>query len=319
MLNENLSFSERTTIVTHSGRFHADDVCAVAILKLIRPGLWTYRTRDAEDIEKLAPRTITLDVGGIYDPEAFRFDHHMRDAAKREDGTTYSSFGLIWKHFGMQALRKRGVAEEHLERVHAAFDHDVVLPIDKIDNGHLAPADIGETAGVSISALIDSMNIAFDDDTPRAEHDAFDGAEKLMRKFLGGRIDSLSAEARAEQILDREIISQWGEPILELPYSLDFQTALDAHGARHVLFVVQPGGSGGFSLVCAREHAGTYTNLMDLPESWAGLTGADLAEETGVADATFCHTGRFFAAIDSREGALELARLALPSDPAFEP
>ena len=38
---------------------------------------------------------IVIDVGGQYDPDAGRFDHHQRGGAgERENGIPYSSFGL---------------------------------------------------------------------------------------------------------------------------------------------------------------------------------------------------------------------------------
>jgi uncharacterized UPF0160 family protein len=42
-----------------------------------------------------------LDVGDIYNPDQFRFDHHQAGGAgKRENDISYASCGLIWKHFG---------------------------------------------------------------------------------------------------------------------------------------------------------------------------------------------------------------------------
>jgi uncharacterized UPF0160 family protein len=48
-----------------------------------------------------------------------------------------------------------------------------------------------------------------------------------------------------------------------------------------------------------------------LPAAWAGLRDDALASVTGVADATFCHNGRFIAAVKSYQGARALASLAL--------
>jgi uncharacterized UPF0160 family protein len=79
-------------IATHNGNFHADDVFSVAALKSILPAFKLIRTRDAELINKA---DIVIDVGGEYDPEAGRFDHHQRGGAgERENGIPYSSFGF---------------------------------------------------------------------------------------------------------------------------------------------------------------------------------------------------------------------------------
>jgi uncharacterized UPF0160 family protein len=159
----------------------------------------------------------------------------------------------------------------------------------------------------------------FDDNDAQASLRCFKDAQKSVGMFLNAKVRSLDAQLRAMSLLEKEISDQWGEPILELPFSMDFQVSLDIMGADHVLFVVHPGSSGGFGLTCAREAAGTYKNLVDLPESWAGLTGKNLEEVTGVEGVTFCHSGRFFAAGNTREAMLALAQQALPETPSPSP
>jgi uncharacterized UPF0160 family protein len=81
------------TIVTHNGNFHADDVFSVAALKSIFSSFTLIRTRD---LEIISTADIVIDVGGEYDPEKGRFDHHQRgNAGERENGIPYSSFGLM--------------------------------------------------------------------------------------------------------------------------------------------------------------------------------------------------------------------------------
>ncbi|MBX9635783.1 MAG: MYG1 family protein, partial [Magnetospirillum sp.] len=90
-------------VATHSGTFHADDVFAYAILKAATGGqLELARTRDGE---VLAQADVVFDVGGTYDPQARRYDHHMRDKPLRADGAPYSSAGLVWRDFGADAIR----------------------------------------------------------------------------------------------------------------------------------------------------------------------------------------------------------------------
>jgi uncharacterized UPF0160 family protein len=55
----------------------------------------------------------------------------------------------------------------------------------------------------------------------------------------------------------------------------------------------------------------TFEARADLPAAWAGLRDAELAAVTGVADAGFCHNGRFIAAAKSFEGIRAMSKLAL--------
>ena len=87
-------------LVTHSGGFHADELLSSVVLTRLFPQARLVRSRAAEWITPATDRII-YDVGGAYDPEAGIFDHHQRGAPLRDDGQPFSSFGLIWKHFGI--------------------------------------------------------------------------------------------------------------------------------------------------------------------------------------------------------------------------
>ncbi len=300
-----------TYLVTHSGYFHADDVCAAAVLQTIVPKAGIVRTRNAGMIRDYADQSITFDVGGHCDPAKGCFDHHMSGAKQREDGTTYSSFGLIWQAYGRYYLKVLGVEAELVETVFEAVDTDIVYPIDKIDNGALSPAQIGEAGGITLPAIIDAYNTP----DPDESNSRFMQITNITAKLVEAKVMQHIARAIDHRMIKEAVENQHGTPILELSKSVDFQPSLDKLDAGHILFVIQPSSSGGFGLSCARPHAGTYENLRDLPAEWGGLTGADLEETTGVKGTTFCHTALFFAACNTLEAARELAQLALPDDP----
>jgi uncharacterized UPF0160 family protein len=68
-------------LVTHGGKFHCDEVFAYAVLRLAlgvsRPGIdhTLIRTRQPDAI---ASGDVVFDVGGRFEPESDRFDHHQR-------------------------------------------------------------------------------------------------------------------------------------------------------------------------------------------------------------------------------------------------
>ena len=119
-------FRRNKLIVTHSGNFHADDVFAAAtLLLLFNNKVRIIRTRDPEIIEK---GDFVFDVGGVYDPELNRFDHHQTGGAGgRENGIPYASFGLVWKKFGIEICGSKETA--------LYIDRELAEPIDAIDNG----------------------------------------------------------------------------------------------------------------------------------------------------------------------------------------
>ena len=80
-----------THIISHSGVFHADEVTAIALIAVAEGrGLENYHiTRTREKLDTLTG--IFIDVGGVYDPENNRFDHHQITDGK------LSSAGMVWK------------------------------------------------------------------------------------------------------------------------------------------------------------------------------------------------------------------------------
>jgi len=62
-----------------------------------------------------------------------------------------------------------------------------------------------------------------------------------------------------------------------------------------------------------KENPKTFVNRKNFPKSWAGLRDQDLQNVSGVSDAIFCHRGLFLAVAETKEGAIELAKIALAS------
>jgi len=84
-------------LVTHSGKFHCDEVFAYAVLRLAlglsEPG--SHRLVRTRDPAIVTSADFAWDVGGVYDEAANRFDHHQRGAPLRADGMPFSSAGLV--------------------------------------------------------------------------------------------------------------------------------------------------------------------------------------------------------------------------------
>jgi uncharacterized UPF0160 family protein len=83
--------------------------------------------------------------------------------------------------------------------------------------------------------------------------------------------------------------------------------------APEALYVMYPK-TDGWGMQAVPRELGAFANRRDLPAAWAGLSGDELAAATGVPDAVFCHTARFYVSAGSREGITELARRALDSE-----
>ncbi|MDP2578772.1 MYG1 family protein [Shimia thalassica] len=296
-------------LVTHSGGFHADELLSSVILTHLYPQADLRRSRDREMLTPAANKII-YDVGGDYDAEAQIFDHHQRPSPLREDEQPYSSFGLVWKHYGAAYLAALDVPADDIEAIHTTFDKKFVLPIDLLDNGAIDPSVAGELSVLTLPSLLGSLKPVFDDTSPTADDDAFFSALPIARAFVEAFIRNLAAKARSQTLVLEAIAKAGTSPILELPMGMPYRSALEKAGADHMLFVVNPRGKD-WTLNGIKLSGDTFDQRADLPESWAGLTDAALEEASGVKGAKFCHNARFIAVANSREAILEMARIAV--------
>lgn len=309
-------------LVTHSGRFHADDVLSAAVLSRLFPEASLLRSRDPRAFA--LDRAIVFDVGGTYDPANNLFDHHQVDAPKREDGTPYSAFGLVWRSYGMAYLAALDVDPDYAREIHARIDQDIVRPVDLLDNLVVSPAEASYFPKMGFGDVIQGMNPTFFDKGRRiegrpAEDVRFERAMAFATEFIESHTAQIEAELHGASIVRTALRNAEG-PVLILPLDVPFDAALAEEGAYHILYVVYPRDTD-WALAGVRCDPETYPLRMDLPAEWAGLTGTDLAAATGVEDAVFCHRSRSLAVAGSREGVLRLADLAAPQpevDAGFE-
>lgn len=300
-----------THLVTHSGGFHADELLSSVVLTRLFPDATLVRSRDPDWITPAAGRII-YDVGRAYDPDAQIFDHHQRPNPLRDDDTPYSSFGLIWRHFGRAYLRALDVPEADIDDVHHRIDRGFVLPVDLLDNGALEPSVAGPLAGMTLPVLLETLKPVFDDRGADADDHAFAAALPVARAFVEAAVRTRAAKTRAEAIVTRAIAEAGPSPILELPMGMPFRSAIERTGADHLLFVIHPR-DGDWALNTIRKGGDTFESRADLPEAWAGLTDAALERACGVAGARFCHNARFIAVAATREAVLAMAHKAVAS------
>jgi uncharacterized UPF0160 family protein len=54
-----------------------------------------------------------------------------------------------------------------------------------------------------------------------------------------------------------------------------------------------------------------FETRINLPAAWRGLRDEELAVVCGVKDAVFCHNGLFIGGAKTKDGAIEMARVAI--------
>ena len=201
-------------LVTHSGGFHADELMSSAVLTRLFPAAELKRTRAPEWITPGAGKII-YDVGSDYDAAKFIFDHHQRNAPLRDDGQPYSSFGLIWHHYGRDYLTNLGIPAANLDQTHRAIDTDFVLPVDLLDNGAFALKDAGAMASMVLPGLLETLKPAFDDPDPTATEGDWSCVKLVPVKPLPHPVPLQSIKA-TPQLTDLPLLRQSRLSVLPL-------------------------------------------------------------------------------------------------------
>lgn len=279
------------SIATHSGPFHADDVMAVALLRrFVDADATVVRSRDPED---WAAADVVVDVGGVFDPEARRFDHHQ---ASYEGSRSAAGMVLDWLTPELEP------SLAHSLRV------GVVDYLDDVDNGRVAPDPRVPCLPRIVSALAETGDDAAGLDA------AFERAVGFVVVFLDGLVagDRKIREAEAVVVAAMADAEAAGRNVLFFDGYVSWKVPYFAHaGATHPTeFVLFPGMDGSWRIVCIPPELGAFEQKRSLPEPWAGLTDEALEAVTGIEGSVFCHRNRFIAVFRTREGALQALREA---------
>jgi uncharacterized UPF0160 family protein len=305
-------FQKRKILVTHDGSFHADDIFACATLFLVlekknEKGK-VCRTRNEEKIKKA---DYVFDVGGIYDPEKNRFDHHQKGGAgireKNEVPIPYSSFGLVWKKYGEFLCVSKEAALE--------IEKKIVIPVDAKDNG----IDLNKPFFDGIEPYsADKIFLAFSPTFLEKDKNIdkiFKQEVKKIISLLKREIEIAQADFLGKKSIKDSYYKSEDKRIIFLEQ--DFPRYLIQNVLPNfpepIYFIYPSTHSSFWKVEAVRENLNTMKSRKLFPESWRGLMHGDpkLKELTNVDGFDFCHSSGFFLTISTKEGAMKLAELAL--------
>jgi uncharacterized UPF0160 family protein len=141
---DDLPASSKKTIGTHSGTFQADEAMGVWMLRQI-PEYRNSSVTRSRDPAVLDGLDIVIDVGGVYDHPARRYDHHQRGYDERFDGgrgssgrcTKLSASGLVYRHYGKDVISAfyPHLSDSNLETAYVRMYDSLLEALDAIDTG----------------------------------------------------------------------------------------------------------------------------------------------------------------------------------------
>ncbi|XP_005869246.1 PREDICTED: UPF0160 protein MYG1, mitochondrial isoform X3 [Myotis brandtii] len=284
-------------IGTHNGTFHCDEALACALLRLL-PEYQDAEIVRTRDPEKLASCDVVVDVGGEYDPQRHRYDHHQRSFTETMSSlspgkpwqTKLSSAGLVYLHFGHKLLAQLLGTSEEDSMVGTLYDkmyENFVEEVDAVDNG------ISQWEGepryaltTTLSARVARLNPTWNQPNQDTE---VDPSGEIIELAKGG--------------------CPWKEHLYHLESGLSPPVT--------IAFVIYTDQAGQWRVQCVPKELHSFQSRLPLPESWRGLRDEALDQVSGIPGCIFVHASGFIGGHRTREGALSMARATLAQRPAL--
>jgi len=293
-------------IGTHDGTFHADDVCAVALLLRLYPDAIVIRTRDKA---KLESAKIRVDVGMKYDPPT-DFDHHQADFNFcRASGVPYAACGLV-------ALHHKDILFPSLE-VWEKLDSSLFATVDAQDNGLETAKAINGFALYDLSKIIASFRPSARHtrwmqpaDIAQVYYDAFMGAVNLAQGLISREIRRTQAWLLDQEGVGKLVEQQKDSSVIVMPFYAPWQEQVVLNAPQAEVIVFPDERSQSWVAQTVPDKIGGPSPPL-FPADWAGKRDEDLVEISGIESAVFCHRSQFLCVASTKEGALEMADRAI--------
>jgi len=316
-------------IATHHGTFHADEVMACVMLKCLPEfeQLPVVRTRTQDVINEAK---IVVDVGGTYEPQLHRYDHHQSTfvSTYSEDypEIKLSSAGLVYKHFGdavIEALCGK-LSEKALAAIKQKTYDTLIRELDALDNG-VQVADVPRYRIVThLGSRVGRLNPSWlEESTPQLENANFKkamhlAAQELTDVITGYCASWLPARSIVEDALDCREKTHESKEILKLPrfcpwqeHLFDLEEEFDKHREPLTKYVIFQDSRGGWRIQAVPKERGSFANRLALPEAWRGKREEELSNLSGIDGCVFVHAAGFIGGHRTEEGAMSMARSAL--------
>lgn len=328
-----------TVIGTHNGVFHCDEILAVYMLQQL-PKYRNSRVLRTRDNAMLDTCDIVVDVGSVFDPEKFRFDHHQitfhhtlgslrPEFADKWSKIRLSSAGLIYTFYGEEVIRSILKHEKDIDldakalrKVYEKVYEYFIQEIDGIDNG--VPQFAGEPLyriSTNISSRVGGFNSQWNSSEDFDEMSQFEKAKELggaelvdkityyatvwwpARKIVDDAIQKRFDIHASGEVIEINTMCPWKQHLFELEME---------HGIEgKIKYCIGKAGKDDFRIICVPVLVDSFLCRKFLPKPWRGIRDDELKNVCGNQYANFCHANGFICGTKTRESAIELAGMSL--------
>ncbi|MGN1296862.1 MAG: MYG1 family protein [Clostridia bacterium] len=212
---------DNANCITHSGKFHVDDVISTIFLSKLKENIILIRVPTVKNIN--------IENKIVYDIGLGEFDHHQKNRnGQRENGIYYSSIGLLWNKFGKKYLGSLKV--KNIDKTFQYIDDELIQYIDATDNMQI------EYLENKISPdFIKLCNPEWNENI--SEDEAFINALKLADEFWNIYIKHSIAEVEAIDIILNKI-SKSKECYVVFESEIPYRKAIKLYNGNKVKYII---------------------------------------------------------------------------------
>lgn len=300
------------------------------------------RTRDMAILQEL---DLICDVGGEYDHERKRYDHHQKgfeETFSKSHKIKLSASGLIFKHYGNELIRntlthlfeadpnmheyKMDFTDADTNKLKYKLYDDFFECLDAVDNGiNKYPSDVEPLYHGNNTNMIDRiarLNPRWWLNNPKPQDELFQQAMQIAKEEYLASITYVFFACFGAKKIMREVVSKRFEvdasgAIVRLHKNVfwkeplfDLESELGIEGQVQLVIYVDSL-SGEFRVQSAPVKLGSFDSRCALLKEWRGLDMKKLREVSGIEDAVFCHHSGFIGGAVSYESALKMAQISL--------
>lgn len=202
-------------VVTHNGRFQADEVFAIAALRFLNEDLQVQRVH-RDNSPAIQAADMRVDIGKKFAPETGDFDHHQAQGAGVRPGAPayripYASAGLIWLTYGLEICGGDAQIWENVDR-------QLFIHVDAADTGH----KLFEGTASTVPTIIARHNHdnPYDDE---GQMDRFLRMVDFAKLVIEDAIRNAQKELERSQMIAQALKETTNTTVLELPRITDWR------------------------------------------------------------------------------------------------
>lgn len=279
------------------------------------------RSRDGDKLEQCH---IIVDVQGKYDGVK-HFDHHQRgfqETFSSSFKTKLSSAGLVYKHFGQDIISSHlqlSPTDTPIQVLYNKIYVDMIEALDANDNGVSAfpgCTPLFKEKALNLPSQVAALHPWWNEPNDDAEMDRrFELAVQLMGGVFRNRLEYLGkAWMPARDLVSRALSNRKGEIIIfeqSIPWKEHLFELERLNNIEGLIKYVIYSDSRSWRVQAVPIDSESFESRKPLPEAWRGLRDEELARKCRVANSVFVHASGFIGGNKTREGAIEMAELAL--------